>query len=171
MFCSLKQHIFFTALLWLVPWALHFKVDLYGLRRCSYNILNHSKWRTIEKDLPKCLVIGKQLVMGWFILCCANMIKYVKFILWPTNNWWKIDWVHHFPLTAWLQASLHNLIAQRKPYYYCCTLTCTPRPYHIAYITYMAKRPTTNVGACSLWSLDYQPRLEGLICNPKSKSI
>jgi hypothetical protein len=23
-----------------------------------YNILNHSKWRRIEKDLPKCLVIG-----------------------------------------------------------------------------------------------------------------
>jgi hypothetical protein len=32
--------------------------DLYRLRRGFYNILNHSKWRTIEKDLAKCLVIG-----------------------------------------------------------------------------------------------------------------
>jgi hypothetical protein len=42
------------------------------LRKCSYNILNHSKWRRIEKDLPKCLVIGKQLVMGQFTLAYAK---------------------------------------------------------------------------------------------------
>jgi hypothetical protein len=40
------------------PLALHFKDDLQSLRRRSYNILNHSKWRRIEKDLPKCSVIG-----------------------------------------------------------------------------------------------------------------
>ncbi len=37
--------------------VLHCKDDLQSLRRCSYNILNHSKWRRIEKDLPKCSVI------------------------------------------------------------------------------------------------------------------
>jgi hypothetical protein len=36
------------------------------LRRRSYNILNHSKSRKIEKNLPKCSVIGKLLMMGWF---------------------------------------------------------------------------------------------------------
>jgi hypothetical protein len=35
-----------------------FKDDLYRLRRRSYNILNHSKWRRIEKDLAKRPVIG-----------------------------------------------------------------------------------------------------------------
>jgi hypothetical protein len=38
------------------------------LRRCSYNILNHSKWRKFEKDLLKCLVVGTQLVIGRFTL-------------------------------------------------------------------------------------------------------
>jgi hypothetical protein len=33
--------------------ALHFKDDLKSLRRRSYNILNHSKWRRIEEVLPK----------------------------------------------------------------------------------------------------------------------
>jgi hypothetical protein len=43
---------------------LHFKDDLYNLRRCSYNILNHSKWRKFEFFLPKCLKIGKWSMMG-----------------------------------------------------------------------------------------------------------
>jgi hypothetical protein len=46
--------------------ALHFKDDLYSLRRRSYK--NHSKWRKFEKDLPKCSVIGRRLVMGQFTL-------------------------------------------------------------------------------------------------------
>ncbi len=50
------------------PLALHFKDNLQSLKRCSYNILNRSKWRRIEKDLLKCLVIGKQLLMGQFTL-------------------------------------------------------------------------------------------------------
>jgi hypothetical protein len=48
LYCS-----FLTALL-----AFHFKGELYSLKRRSCNILNHSKWRRIEKDLPKCPVIG-----------------------------------------------------------------------------------------------------------------
>jgi hypothetical protein len=39
------------------PLALHFQDDLLSLRTFSYIILNHSKWRRIEKDLPKCSVI------------------------------------------------------------------------------------------------------------------
>jgi hypothetical protein len=38
--------------------ALHSKDDLQSLTRLSYNIFNHSKWRRIEKDLGKCLIIG-----------------------------------------------------------------------------------------------------------------
>jgi hypothetical protein len=34
----------------------------------SYNILNHSKWRKFEKDLPKCSVIDRRSVMGQFTL-------------------------------------------------------------------------------------------------------
>jgi hypothetical protein len=48
LYCS-----FFTALL-----AFHFEGVLYSLKRHSYNILNHSKWRRIEKDLSKCPVLG-----------------------------------------------------------------------------------------------------------------
>jgi hypothetical protein len=40
------------------PSTLHFQDDWQSLRRCLYNILNHSKWKTIERDLPKCLVIS-----------------------------------------------------------------------------------------------------------------
>jgi hypothetical protein len=28
------------------------------LTRRSFNILNHSKWKRIEEDLPKCSVLG-----------------------------------------------------------------------------------------------------------------
>jgi hypothetical protein len=54
-----KKHIFFSALFGLVSWLCISKMICRALRRCSYNILNHSKWGTIEKDLPKCSVIGK----------------------------------------------------------------------------------------------------------------
>jgi hypothetical protein len=49
--------------------AFHFKDDSWSLRRHSYNILNHSKWRRIEKDLPKCSVMGwfTQLHLQWKI--------------------------------------------------------------------------------------------------------
>jgi hypothetical protein len=57
----LKKCIFFTALLLAVPLALHYKGDLQSLRRHSYNILNHSKWRRIEKDLPKYSVISSSV--------------------------------------------------------------------------------------------------------------
>jgi hypothetical protein len=63
-FCNLKKTYFLYSSFVARPLALHFKVDLCSLRRCSYNILNHSKWRTIEKELPKCSVIGRQSVMG-----------------------------------------------------------------------------------------------------------
>jgi hypothetical protein len=49
----------FSLLLFLAtPLALHLNDDLLSLRRSSYNILNHSKWRSIEKDLSKCSMIG-----------------------------------------------------------------------------------------------------------------
>jgi hypothetical protein len=44
--------------------ALHFKNDLQSLRRLSYNIVNHSKWRRLEKDLPKCSIIGRRSMMS-----------------------------------------------------------------------------------------------------------
>jgi hypothetical protein len=52
------------------PLPLHFKNDLESLRRCSYNILNHPKWRRIEKDLPKCstISISRRSLMSWFTL-------------------------------------------------------------------------------------------------------
>jgi hypothetical protein len=57
--CFAIQKMFFSLLLFLAaPLALHLKDDLSSLRRRSYNILNHSKWRRIEKDLPKYLVIS-----------------------------------------------------------------------------------------------------------------
>jgi hypothetical protein len=47
-----KTYIFLLFFL-AAPLALHFKDDLWSLRRHPYNILNHSKWRRIEKDLSK----------------------------------------------------------------------------------------------------------------------
>jgi hypothetical protein len=36
--------------------AIQRRIEKLKLR--SHNILNHSKWRRIEKDLPKCSVMG-----------------------------------------------------------------------------------------------------------------
>jgi hypothetical protein len=41
--CNMKKPNFFTALFWDAPLASYFKDDLYSLRRCSYDIFNHSK--------------------------------------------------------------------------------------------------------------------------------
>jgi len=32
------------------------------LRKCSHNVLNHSKWSTYDEDVNKCLIIGRQSV-------------------------------------------------------------------------------------------------------------
>jgi hypothetical protein len=56
------------------PLALHFKDDLYSLRRCSYNVTNQSKWRRIDKDVPKCLVISRQLMMDQYTLHTIRLI-------------------------------------------------------------------------------------------------
>ncbi len=53
-----KKYSLYCSFLAVVPLALHYKDDLQSLIRCSSNILNRSKWRRIEKDLPKCSVIG-----------------------------------------------------------------------------------------------------------------
>jgi hypothetical protein len=97
------------------------------LRRCSYNILIHSKRRTIEKDLQKCLVIGKQSMMGWFILCCANMISMRNLFC----DLQIIDeiWAPPFSINRVIASFIAHFIAQRKPYF-CCTLTCKRRPYN-----------------------------------------
>jgi len=65
---QLKSFFFFTIIFWLLFWLCISKMILYSLQRCSYNISNHSKWRRIEKDLPKCLVIGRQSMMGQYTL-------------------------------------------------------------------------------------------------------
>jgi len=52
-FCNFLKRIFFNCSFLAAPLALHFQDDLYSLRRRSYNILNNSRWRTIDKDLPK----------------------------------------------------------------------------------------------------------------------
>ncbi len=57
-FYELKKRLFFYCSFLAAPLALHFKDDLESLKRCFYNIFNHSKWRRIEKDLPECSVIG-----------------------------------------------------------------------------------------------------------------
>jgi hypothetical protein len=56
-----KTNFLYCSMLAEDPLALHFKDDLWSLRRCSNNILDHSKWRRIEKDLPKCSVISNLL--------------------------------------------------------------------------------------------------------------
>jgi len=50
---------------------VHFKDDLESLRRRFYNILNHSKWRKIEKDMPKCSVIRLMFGGGMFTVCIS----------------------------------------------------------------------------------------------------
>jgi hypothetical protein len=78
MFCNLKNTYFLYSSFVAGPLALHFKGDLYSMRRHSYNnILNHSKWRTIEKDLPKCLVLGRRLMMGliYLVLCKYDKVR------------------------------------------------------------------------------------------------
>jgi hypothetical protein len=65
MFLQFKKTYFSLLLFfWACPCALHLKDHLQSLRRRSYNILNHSKWRRIEKDLSKCSVIGKRSMMS-----------------------------------------------------------------------------------------------------------
>jgi hypothetical protein len=52
----LKMYFYFYFFL-LVIWLCISKMICKALRRHSCNILNHSKWRRIEKDLSKCLVL------------------------------------------------------------------------------------------------------------------
>jgi hypothetical protein len=47
-----KTYFFYCSFL-AAALALQFEYDLESLRRHSCNILNHSKWRRIEKDLAK----------------------------------------------------------------------------------------------------------------------
>jgi hypothetical protein len=56
------------------PLALHFQDALWSLRRRSYVILNYWKWRRVEKDLPKCLVIGRRSVMGQSTLPFSQIV-------------------------------------------------------------------------------------------------
>jgi hypothetical protein len=55
------------------------------LRRHFYNILNHSKRRRIVKDVPKCFIIGRQLVMGQFTL--KNDLIFHNVILGCSSRW------------------------------------------------------------------------------------
>jgi hypothetical protein len=54
------------SLLLFFGWSFDFAFQRWfvELERCSYNILNHSKWRRIEKDISKYLLIGKRWA-GW----------------------------------------------------------------------------------------------------------
>jgi len=63
-FCNSKKTYFLYCVFLAGPLALHFEDALQGLRRRSYNILNHSIWGRIEKDLPKCSVIDRRSMMG-----------------------------------------------------------------------------------------------------------
>ncbi len=61
---AIWQSIFSLLLFFDCSLGFPFIDDLYRLRRRSYNILNHSKWRRIEKDLAKCPVIGITYIKG-----------------------------------------------------------------------------------------------------------
>jgi hypothetical protein len=91
-FYNWKKRIFFTALFLHGSLALHLKYDSWSLRRCSYNILNHSKWRRIDKDLPKCSIIGRQSAMGWFTLHLQwkNTTRYINQTRWTSVLWGTI---------------------------------------------------------------------------------
>jgi hypothetical protein len=67
-FCNSKKCIFFTAIFWLVFWFCISKMICRAWEGAPITFLNHSKWRRIEKDLPKCLVIGRWSMMGRFTL-------------------------------------------------------------------------------------------------------
>jgi hypothetical protein len=64
-FAIWKKCIFFTSILWLVLRLCISKMIFRAWKGAPYNILNHSKWRRIEKDLPKCSIISKRSMMGW----------------------------------------------------------------------------------------------------------
>ncbi len=57
-FCNSKSCSFFTALFWLLFWLCSSKMICRAWEGAPVTFLNHSKWRRIEKDLPKCSVIG-----------------------------------------------------------------------------------------------------------------
>ncbi len=79
---------FLYYLFWLVFLASDFKDDLYSLQRCSYSISNHSKWRRIEKDLPTCLVIGRQSMMGQYTLHIIRLTTNSDNSFWECVNLW-----------------------------------------------------------------------------------
>jgi hypothetical protein len=56
-----KKRIFFTPDFSWVLWLCISKM-ICRAEKASYNILNHSKWRRIEKVLPKCF--GHRQVIG-----------------------------------------------------------------------------------------------------------
>ncbi len=58
-----KNHVLqFEKMYFIYCYFLATPLSLQSLRRRSNNILNHSKWRKNEKDLPK--VFGHRLVFG-----------------------------------------------------------------------------------------------------------
>jgi hypothetical protein len=57
--CFVNWKAFFSSCyFFIIYFSLHFKDDFSSLRQCSYNILNHSKSSTDDKDLKECSMIG-----------------------------------------------------------------------------------------------------------------
>jgi hypothetical protein len=54
MHLAIRKKVFFLLRLFGCSFGFAFQ----SLRMHSYNNLNHSKWRRIEKDLPKCSMTG-----------------------------------------------------------------------------------------------------------------
>jgi hypothetical protein len=51
--------------------------------------LNDSKWRRIEKDLPKCSVIGRRSMMSQFTVRGMRFLKTVKKVDWKISLLYK----------------------------------------------------------------------------------
>ncbi len=64
------------------------------MRRHTYNILNHSKWRRIEKELSKCSVIGRRLMMGQFTLGSYGVMKSWMILILFERMFLKIIFLH-----------------------------------------------------------------------------
>jgi len=60
------------------------------LRRRTHNIFNHSKWRRIEKDWPKCSVIGRRLMKGLFTRGSYRVIKSWRILILFERIFWRL---------------------------------------------------------------------------------
>jgi len=65
---SIEVFVFFTILFWLLFWLCISKMNCIACEGAPITFQIIQKWTRIEKDLPKCSVIGRQSMMGQYIL-------------------------------------------------------------------------------------------------------